>query len=60
MAGTKLHRAYVTILWVEEKQMHMLCKPETLMTLNRDRKVSAALKGLPHNIPCRHKVGVDV
>jgi hypothetical protein len=25
----------------------MLLKPKTIMTLNRDRKVNAALKGLP-------------
>ena len=60
MAGTKLHCAYVTILWVEGKQMHMLCKPKTLMTPNRDRKVNAALKGLPCNMPCKHKGGVGV
>ena len=43
----KLHCVCVAILWVEGKQMHMLCKPKTLMTLNRDRKVNAALKVLP-------------
>jgi hypothetical protein len=41
-----VHCVFVTILWVEEKQMYILCKPKTLLTMNRDRKVNAALKSL--------------
>ena len=42
-----VHCADLTIWWVGEKQMQILCKPKTLLTLNRGRKVIVAAEGPP-------------